>query len=70
MNKITQTELGGLFELTPEARAELSSSKYYNEDLAPTSISERNWTTYNITMLWVGMSICIPVAGSYHRSDR
>lgn len=60
MNKITQTELGGLFELTPEARAELSSSKYYNEDLAPTSISERNWTTYNITMLWVGMSICIP----------
>ncbi len=60
MNKITQTELGGLFELTQEARAELSSSKYYNEDLAPTSISERNWTTYNITMLWVGMSICIP----------
>ena len=43
MNKITQTELGGLFELTQEARAELSSSKYYNEDLAPTSISERNW---------------------------
>lgn len=60
MSKYTQVERGGLFELTDVARAELSSSKYYNEDLAPTSISQRTWTTYHITMLWVGMSICIP----------
>ena len=60
MSNITQLERNGLFELTDQARSELSSSKYYNEDLAPTTISQRTWTTYNITMLWVGMSICIP----------
>lgn len=60
MSTYTQVEKNGLFELTDAARAELISSKYYNEDLAPTSVSQRNWTTYNITMLWVGMSICIP----------
>lgn len=60
MSTYTQVEKGGLFELTDAARAELVSSKYYNEDLAPTSISQRNWTTYNIAMLWVGMAICIP----------
>jgi NCS1 family nucleobase:cation symporter-1 len=60
MSNYTQVERNGLFELTESARAELASSKYYNEDLAPTSVSQRTWTTYNITMLWVGMSICIP----------
>ena len=60
MSTYTQVEKGGLFELTDAARAELVSSKYYNEDLAPTSVSQRNWTTYSITMLWVGMAICIP----------
>jgi len=60
MSNYTQVERNGLFELTDAARAELTSSKYYNEDLAPTSVSQRTWTTYNITMLWVGMSICVP----------
>jgi len=60
MSNYTQVEKNGLFELTDAARAELVSSKYYNEDLAPTSVSQRTWTTYNITMLWVGMAICIP----------
>ena len=60
MATITQIERNGLFELTEEARAELVSSPYYNEDLSPTTVAERKWTTYNITMLWVGMSICIP----------
>ena len=60
MSTYTQFEKNGLFELTDAARAELVSSKYYNEDLAPTSVSQRTWTTYNITMLWVGMAICIP----------
>ena len=58
MNTITQVERGGLFEISEATLAELKSSKYYNDDLAPTSISERSWTTYSITMLWVGMSIC------------
>lgn len=60
MSKYTQRESGGLYELTDAARAELSSSKYYNEDLAPTPISARTWSTYHIAMLWVGMSVCIP----------
>ena len=60
MSTITQVERGGLFEISEATLAELKSSKYYNDDLAPTSISERSWTTYSITMLWVGMAICIP----------
>ncbi len=60
MSTHTQVVRNGLYELTEEARAELVSSKYYNEDLAPTSVSQRTWTTYNISMLWVGMAICIP----------
>ena len=60
MSQFTQKEAGGLYELTDAARADLAASKYYNEDLAPTSVSQRTWTTYNITALWVGMCICIP----------
>ena len=60
MSQYTQLERDGLFELTEAARAELLSSKYYNEELAPTSVSQRTWTTYNITALWVAMAICIP----------
>lgn len=60
MSTITQIEKLGLFELSQETKQELAASKFYNEDLAPSSVSERTWTTYNITMLWVGMSICIP----------
>ena len=60
MSTYTQREVGGLVELTESTLAELKSSKYYNDDLAPSSISERSWTTYSITMLWVGMAICIP----------
>lgn len=60
MSKFTQKERDGLYELTDAARAELSSSKYYNEDLAPTTISQRTWTTYHISALWIGMSVCIP----------
>ena len=60
MSQYTQLERGGMFELSDFARAELLTSKYYNEDLAPTSVSQRTWTTYNIATLWIGMAICIP----------
>lgn len=56
----TQREINGLYELTEDARAELKESQYYNDDLAPTKLNERTWTTYNIAALWVGMSVCIP----------
>ncbi len=60
MSTLTQVERNGLYELTEEARIQLTGSKYYNKDLEPTSINQRTWTTYNITALWVGMCICIP----------
>lgn len=60
MATYSQVERNGLFELSDEARQELAQSSYYNDDLAPSTVAERKWTTYNITMLWVGMSICIP----------
>ena len=60
MEKFTQQERNGLYELTDEARAELKGNPYYNEDLAPTRISERTWNTYNVTALWISICICIP----------
>ena len=60
MSTYTQVQRNGLFELSDEAKQELTSSSYYSDDLAPSSVAERTWTTYTITMLWVGMSICIP----------
>lgn len=58
--KVTQIEFReGLYALNEETLAELADSKYLNEDLRPTSSTERTWTTYNIGMLWVGMVICI-----------
>jgi NCS1 family nucleobase:cation symporter-1 len=60
MANYTQKHKDGLYELTESARAELVDSKYFNKDLAPTSAAERTWNTYHISMLWVGMSICIP----------
>lgn len=51
------------YELTED----MSSSRLYNEDLAPTKISERTWNTYNYTALWIGMAHCVPtytMAGS------
>jgi NCS1 family nucleobase:cation symporter-1 len=38
---------------------DLSSSPLWNPDLAPTSASQRTWTTYNIAALWIGMSVVI-----------
>lgn len=57
---MTQREVNGLYELTENAQKNLEESQYYNEDLAPTKLNERTWTTYNIAALWVGMSVCIP----------
>jgi NCS1 family nucleobase:cation symporter-1 len=47
---------GELYELTiPPPDPGLS-----NEDLAPTRLPQRTWTTYNMASLWVGLSVCIP----------
>jgi NCS1 family nucleobase:cation symporter-1 len=47
---------GDLYELlTPSADRRL-----WNQDLAPTRVAQRTWTTYNMASLWIGLSVCIP----------
>ncbi|MBA3439868.1 MAG: NCS1 family nucleobase:cation symporter-1 [Pyrinomonadaceae bacterium] len=42
-----------------ELREDVSASPLWNRDLAPTSINERTWSTWNIAALWIGMSVVI-----------
>jgi NCS1 family nucleobase:cation symporter-1 len=46
---------GGVVELTED----LSGSPLWNEDLAPTPLARRTWSTYHIAALWIGMSVVI-----------
>ena len=54
MNKFLNTEL------IETDLSSIENQKLINNDLAPTTISQRSWGTYNIAALWVGMSVCIP----------
>lgn len=38
----------------------ISNSSLYSEDLAPVSIDQRSWNTWNYSALWISMSLCIP----------
>ena len=42
-----------------ELNADVSTSPLWNRDLAPTTIKERTWSTWNIAALWIGMSVVI-----------
>jgi nucleobase:cation symporter-1, NCS1 family len=42
-----------------ELRKDMSDSPLWNRDLAPTTIKERTWSTWNIAALWIGMSVVI-----------
>ena len=42
-----------------ELTEDVSGSPLWNKDLAPTSVEERTWTTWNIAALWIGMSVVI-----------
>jgi len=50
----------------PDGRVELAESvtlddaRLFNEDLAPTHVSKRTWTTYTYAALWISMAHCIP----------
>lgn len=35
-------------------------SPLYNQDLAPTTPQQRNWSVWSITALWVSMCACVP----------
>ncbi|MDD6191296.1 MAG: cytosine permease [Firmicutes bacterium] len=59
-SKYTQIEFSeGLFVMDEEVKKSLAGSRYINEDLRPTTQAERTWNTYNVSMLWIGMVICI-----------
>ncbi|MFL6245268.1 MAG: NCS1 family nucleobase:cation symporter-1 [Thermoanaerobaculia bacterium] len=42
-----------------ELEGDVSHSPLWNKDLAPTPLSRRTWSTYNIAALWIGMSVVI-----------
>jgi len=42
-----------------ELHEDVPDSPLWNADLAPTPLSRRTWTTYNIAALWIGMSVVI-----------
>src|SRR5207249_3507986 len=56
MKPIVQTSPGRDFI---ELREDISSSPLWNRDLAPTTIRQRTWSTWNIAALWIGMSVVI-----------
>ena len=43
----------------PELSEGLTDSPLWNPDLAPTPMSRRTWSTYNIAALWIGMAVVI-----------
>lgn len=51
-------EVGELVEL--EVGDDLRDSPRFNDDIAPTRVSERTWNQWNVASLWVGMAICVP----------
>ena len=51
-NSTVQTDFEELTE-------DVSASPLWNKDLAPTSIKDRTWSTWNIAALWIGMSVVI-----------
>jgi NCS1 family nucleobase:cation symporter-1 len=51
-------KVGEFYEL--EVGADVAASPRYNEDIAPTKVSQRTWNTWHIAALWVGMSVCVP----------
>ncbi len=42
-----------------ELNEDVSASPLWNRDLAPTTIGQRTWSTWNIAALWIGMSVVI-----------
>ena len=52
------THADGRVELA--ASVVLDDPRLYNEDLAPTHVDKRTWTTYAFAALWISMAHCIP----------
>ncbi len=43
-----------------EHQGDLSGSRLWNKDIAPTGRNQRKWGLWDIAALWIGMSVCIP----------
>src|SRR5262245_34683431 len=56
--KSRAVQVGEFYEL--EVGEDVAGSPRFNEDIAPTKITQRTWNTWHIAALWVGMSICVP----------
>ncbi len=54
----TAVEVDGFVEL--DAGTDVTTSRRYNADIAPTRVHQRTWNHWHIAALWVGMSICVP----------
>src|SRR6478736_1532656 len=52
----------GRVELAPGVH--LGEQALHNEDLAPTTVAKRNWTTYNFAALWISMAHCTILLGN------
>jgi nucleobase:cation symporter-1, NCS1 family len=48
----------GRIELAPGVA--LTDPRLVNDDLAPTAVAKRTWSTYNYAALWISMAHCIP----------
>ncbi|MCP9494839.1 MAG: NCS1 family nucleobase:cation symporter-1 [Pyrinomonadaceae bacterium MAG19_C2-C3] len=57
--EIVKTDIAATRQDFEELREDVSTSPLWNKDLAPTSIRERTWSTWNIAALWIGMSVVI-----------
>lgn len=44
----------------PANLGDIAEDRFYNEDIAPTSLERRTWDKWHIAALWVGMSVCVP----------
>ncbi|MEM7166753.1 MAG: NCS1 family nucleobase:cation symporter-1 [Planctomycetota bacterium] len=47
-------------DLSASELADIQGQSLYNADLAPVPSTARQWGTWNIAALWIGMSVCIP----------
>jgi NCS1 family nucleobase:cation symporter-1 len=55
---LTTTSTDGRVDLADHSA--IADSRFYNPELAPVPVAERNWTTYNYFALWMGMAHNIP----------
>jgi len=54
----TVVQVGEFVELN--VQSDVRDSALYNDDIAPTKVSQRTWHKGNVAALWIGMAICVP----------